>query len=163
MGGIQRKIELAKSKWKLLLSEEKILNKLYPLLEELKVSINNSNRMRFEIGMTKICADCGTHNNSCCGSEIELKYSCELLIINLLYGIDLNFEPELKGMCYFLKKDGCILFARDVFCINFVCNDIREKISALDLKNLRELEGKCLNIQFEIEEFLKKFFSSGVL
>ncbi len=158
MKGIDGKISTAKSKYELI-KQIGIPDEINTLLNELKFYISEANKERRSIGMSEICFLCGTKEVPCCGSGIELKYSSELLLVNMLFGVHMPQGQEFVDRCFFLKKNGCCLFARDVFCINFVCNKIQEKLSINHLKRLRYFEGKQLNLQFIIEEKLKKLFS----
>lgn len=155
MPNIYEKIYLAELKKEKTLQKKEFLAQLYQLLDELKNYIKYAEKERYESGMAQICVQCAMENKVCCGSEIELKYSPELLTINLLYGISLPKKQEIKGMCFFLKEKGCCLFARDVFCINFICDRIRTALPINKIKKLKELEGLQLNLQFKIEEILK--------
>jgi len=156
MKGIQEKIKIAKIKKEKLLKDPETLQKINKLLNKLRYFILEAEKERVSTGMANICAKCAIENKSCCGSEIELKYSPELLTINLLYEKNLPQKAELPGMCYFLTEQGCSLFARDVFCINFICDKIKDSLTSDKIKKLRELEGLQLNLQFTIEEILKK-------
>ncbi|WP_153000404.1 hypothetical protein [Thermodesulfovibrio aggregans] len=133
------------------------LPKIELLLNELKEIIIQENMERKLCGMTSICVQCGIEGKSCCGSNIEFKYSDELLLINLLYGVEIPEEPKFSDMCLFLTDSGCLLFARDAFCINFICDKIKDKLSPEKLKKLRELEGLHLKLQFQLEQRLKRF------
>lgn len=157
MPNIYEKIHLAELKKEKILQTKEFLPKIHKLLDELKNYIDYAEKERHESGMSQICAQCAMENKPCCGSEIELKYSPELLTINLLYGVNLPKKHEIEGMCFFLKEKGCCLFARDVFCINFICDRIKTALPHGKLKKLRELEGLQLNLQFKIEEILKNF------
>ncbi len=126
------------------------------MINELKGLISSTRRERYESGMTEICADCGTSGKDCCGKGIEFKYSKELLIINMLMGAEIPSKRLSEISCYFLTEKGCSLLARHVFCINFLCQKIRDKISFERLKKLQELEGRELELSFRLEEFIKK-------
>lgn len=155
MSPIHEKISIAKNKMKEI--EKKFPSEIEVLLKQLKQFIIQADNERILSGMTEICAQCGQEGKSCCGSAIEFKYSDELLLINLLYGIELPENPEIPDMCHFLTSKGCSLFARDTFCINFICDRIKENIPLEKLKKLQEFEGLQLNLQFKLEEMLKKF------
>ncbi len=152
MSAINEKINVAKT-WakKIKLSQE-----FERVLFELKDCIMEADTERKRTGMTAICTKCGQDSESCCGSGIELKYSPQLLLINILFGVKMPSKSEFPDKCYFLKSNGCCLFARDVFCINFICYKIKDKLSPRLLRKLRELEGKQLHLQFILEEKLKK-------
>ncbi|MCS7215631.1 MAG: hypothetical protein RMI30_07260 [Thermodesulfovibrio sp.] len=138
------------------LEEKGLLSKIENSLFELKELIIKENKERVLCGMTDICAECGKEGKVCCGSAIEFKYSEQLLIINILLGTNFPDEPEFYDMCFFLTSSGCLLFARDTFCINFICDRIRDKIPIDRLKRLTEIEGLHLQLQFKIEQFLKQ-------
>lgn len=156
---MNEKIESIKNRMKEL-ERKGIISKIKDSLNQLRELIIQENNERASSGMTSICAQCGREGKACCGSAIEFKYSDELLLINLLFGVKIPEKPEFPDMCFFLTHSGCALFARDAFCINFICDRIKEKIPLEKLKKLRELEGLHLNLQFQIEQMLKKF--SGV-
>ncbi|WP_353684538.1 hypothetical protein V4D30_01745 [Thermodesulfovibrio sp. 3907-1M] len=156
---ITEKIENLKNRIKQLQTKGQ-LSRIEFLLDQLKEFILQENRERAFCGMSLICAQCGKEGKACCGKNIEFKYSDELLLINLLYGVEIPEEPEFPEMCFFLKNSGCVLFARDAFCINFICDKIKEQIPLEKLKKLRQLEGLHLNFQFQLEQMLKRF--SGV-
>ncbi len=126
------------------------------MINELKGLINSTRRERYESGMTEICADCGTSGKDCCGKGIEFKYSKELLIINKLLGAEIPSRRLSGNSCYFLTEKGCSLLVRHVFCVNFLCQKIRDKVSFDRLKRLQDLEGRELELSFRLEEFIKR-------
>lgn len=151
---MSEKIDVLKSRIEELEKKGTLL-KIQDLLHQLKEFIIQENNERALSGMTEICAKCGKEGKACCGSAIEFKYSDELLLINIMLGTKFPDEPEIPDMCFFLKSSGCVLFARDAFCINFICDKIKEKIPIERLKRLRELEGLHLQLQFRLEQMLK--------
>lgn len=157
MPDIHEKINIANLKKEKIIQDKDFSLKLNSLLKELKNYIKDTEKERHITGMAQICSQCAVETEPCCGSGIELKLSPELLTINLLYGITLPHKAEIDGMCFFLKNKGCCLFARDVFCINFICDRIKTELPINKIKKLRELEGLQLNLQFKIEGILKNF------
>lgn len=155
MDGIHEKIKIAESKRQRILASESLYRKIEYFLKELKEYVIKTEEERISIGMASICASCAKSSIPCCGSGIEIKYSPELLTINLLYGQKFPEKPEIDNMCFFLTERGCGLFARDVFCMNFICEKIRKKLTPDKLRKLRDLEGKQLELQFRIEELIK--------
>ncbi len=151
---MSEKIDVLKSRVEELEKKGTLL-KIQDLLHQLKEFIIQENNEKALSGMTEICAKCGKEGKACCGSAIEFKYSDELLLINIMLGTKFPDEPEFPDMCFFLKSSGCVLFARDAFCINFICDKIKEKIPIERLKRLRELEGLHLQLQFRLEQMLK--------
>jgi|GEM_PF-486938 len=126
------------------------------MINDLKELLSSTRRERYESGMAEICADCGTSGKDCCGRGIEFKYSKELLIINMFMGAEIPSKRLLENSCYFLTEKGCSLLVRHVFCVNFLCQKIRDKVSFDRLKRLQELEGRELELSFRLEEFIKK-------
>lgn len=159
---MQKKIDLAYYLRDILLSKSDLLEKLASPLQRLKNAIILAKEESLRIGMVSICADCAKEGKTCCGAGIESKYSPELLAINLLLQVSLTKNPQIEGMCYFLSSKGCTLLARDVFCINYICDKIKRRLSPSVLKKLRDLEGEALEIQFEIEKELKRLFIESV-
>lgn len=155
MSPIHEKIRNARAKKERILNSQKLYSEIKTLLNLLKSYIIVVEQERHTSRMADICAKCALESKPCCGSEIELKYSPELLTINLLLGIKLPEKGEIDGMCFFLTEKGCCLFVRDVFCINFICDRIKSEIPSEKIRKLKELEGLQLNLQFHLEEILK--------
>lgn len=152
---IKSKINIAQKK---LIKLEKFGKKdeIESLIDSLRKIILDTENERAKIGMTEICSKCGEQSIPCCGSGIENKYSPELLLINIMMGANLLNDNTQSDRCYFLGMKGCILLARDVFCINYICEKIRDRLQPIKLKELREMEGKQLILQFQLEEKLKR-------
>lgn len=138
------------------LKEANLLAKIEDKLFQLKRLTEEANRERVLCGMTQICAQCGAKRESCCAQGVEFKYSLELIMINLYFGVKIPYESEFDDMCFFLTKNGCRLFVRDVFCINFICEKITRQIPSEKINRLRQIEGFQLDLQFKLEDFLKK-------
>jgi hypothetical protein len=135
-----------------------LLKKNYAVMKQLidlKEYINASKIERISSGVAQICEECGRLKKDCCGKGIELRYSKELLIINMLLGVDLPETYLFSDKCYFLTNKGCLLLARDVFCVNYLCKSIRDSISIERFKKLQELEEKELQTCFKLQELLK--------
>lgn len=125
------------------------------LLKKLRVAIELAEKERIKTGVASTCARCGSLNRDCCGRGIELRYSIELILINLLLGTRPPEQRTSQDSCYFLTPKGCSLQVRDVFCVNFLCRMITDSIPPTDLRRLRELEGDMLDITFRLEERIK--------
>jgi hypothetical protein len=77
-------------------------------------------------------------------------------LINLLLEESLPAEPQNPNLCYFLTKEGCILRARHVICVNFLCQRLRENIQHDRLVRLQEIAGEEIHSLFILEECIKK-------
>jgi hypothetical protein len=104
-------------------------------------------------GLVQACAECETlEGGSCCGRGLEVHYDGELLLINLLLGASLPEERRDPRSCYFLGPKGCVLSARHVLCVNYLCPKAADRIDSKALALLRELEGVQLETLFVLHE-----------
>lgn len=160
---ISQNISLAKE---LMIIHGKALSenhRISSLLSGLREIISAIEIERIKTGVASECAKCGALNTDCCGKGIELRYSKELLLINLLLGVNLPRIRYREDSCYFLGPKGCSLMARDVFCVNFLCRKITDTAPPSKFHNLRELEGRGLTIIFTLEEQIKAIIGSSFL
>ena len=56
----------------------------------------------------------------------------------------------------FEGAQGCLLLARHVICVNYLCKKITDRIEPLKLQTLREKEGMELEYLFLVYERTKK-------
>jgi hypothetical protein len=127
------------------------------LLESLHQRIKMTREEMVLAGMTKECADCAvTGEGPCCGTRTQYKYDRIILFINVLLGISLLREAALPGTCHFLTERGCMLAARHVICVNFICRRLHDRIEHRSLVRVQEAAGKELDMLFAVEEYLKK-------
>jgi hypothetical protein len=126
------------------------------LLDKLKTAIQDSHREMVKIGIDNICRECEENEGgSCCGIGLENRYDVWLLLINLLLGVTLPAKRRDPESCFFLGKTGCLLLARHVICINYVCNSIANRIDLQEMNVLRGKEGEELNVLFLLQERIK--------
>lgn len=127
------------------------------LLNRLEKAIHASRSEMTAAGLEKICRECEQEEGgSCCGAGLENKYDWELLLINLFLDVNLPKKRHDPGGCYFLGETGCLLQARHVICVNYVCKKITDLIDSRKLNTLREKEGEELNTLFLLHERIKK-------
>ncbi len=127
------------------------------LLIKLDEKIENTRKKMIEIGVVKECADCAVNGEGTCCSE-RTAYKCDsiILLINLLLGITFPSCVENPHLCFFLTKHGCLLRARPVICVNYICNRLRNNIPHKQLVHLQNIAGEEITVLFMIEEFIKK-------
>ena len=126
-------------------------------LDGLKNAIQASHKEMGKAGILDICKECDKNEGgSCCGAGLENKYDGWLLLINLLLKLRLPKERHGMESCFFLGEGGCILKARHVICVNYLCKNITDQIDPHGLKALREKEGDELSILFLLHERLKR-------
>ncbi len=125
-------------------------------LIRLKDAIHASHKEMEKAGILDICMACEKNEGgSCCGAGLENKYDGWLLLINLLLDVRLPRKRHDKESCFFLGDSGCLLKARHVICVNYLCKKITDQIDPHELNALREKEGIELDILFLLNERLK--------
>ena len=130
---------------------------LQALLLRLDQQIEAAHKEMLAIGVVKECADCAVNGDkTCCGKRTGYKCDSILLLINLLLGKSLPIKQQDHHFCYFLTKEGCLLSARHVICVNYLCQRLRKNIPHERLIRLQVIAGEELNTLFVIEEYIKK-------
>ena len=131
--------------------------KLQALLLRLGQQIEAAHKEMLAIGVVKECADCAVNGDeTCCGKRTGYKCDSILLLINLLLGKSLPIKTQDRHFCYFLTKEGCLLSARHVICVNYLCQRLRKNIPHERLIRLQVIAGEELNTLFVVEEYIKK-------
>lgn len=130
---------------------------LVQLLVELDGKISASRQSMNRLGVVFICRTCEEEEGgSCCGAGIEKRYSTELLFINLMLGVRLHRQVSRPESCHFLSSGGCLLRARHVLCVNYLCPRLRQALGHERLLDLQETTGRELDCLFRFHETLKK-------
>jgi hypothetical protein len=140
-----------------LLQDEKVRT----LLAQLDQQIEDTQKALVTGGIVRECADCAVNGDgTCCGKRTGYKYDSVLLLVNLLLGISLPVQQQDPDSCYFLTREGCILRARHVICVNFVCPRLSRNIQLEILIQLQNTAGEELKTLFLLEEYIKKKIGS---
>jgi hypothetical protein len=127
------------------------------LLNRLEEAVCASRAAMVSAGVADECRTCEEREGgSCCGTGLENKYDATLLLINLLLGIQLPKRRSDPSSCLFLGSDGCLLIARHVICVNYLCKKIEERINPSKIAVLREKEGVELECLFLLHERIKR-------
>ena len=135
-----------------LLKEKKLGN----LLAHLKTAVVASRREMALTGIVEICRRCDEEEGgSCCGAGLENKYDGRLLLINLLLGVKLPNTRQQADSCFLLGKNGCLLTARHIICINYLCKKITDLIDPRTIMEMRKKEGEEVNTLFMLHESIK--------
>jgi len=128
------------------------------LIEKLKRNIAATQHTMRTFGILKICKQCDEkEGGSCCGHGIELKYNAVLLLINLILGVSFPKKNLSSNSCFFLGEKGCVLIARHVLCVNYLCSQIKKKLTIDELIQLQNIAGDELYTGFKLHEAIKKF------
>ena len=139
---IQKKIEQAHdlySVWGDLLSQDHLVS---TFIHKLQGFIENTRKKMLALQVER--------------SGIENKYDAVLLLINLLLGCSLENNEPVGNSCYFLGKNGCMLTARHVLCVNYICDKLQKKLNREELLALQTCAGEELDTLFILHESIKK-------
>ncbi|RLB40226.1 MAG: hypothetical protein DRH20_01880 [Deltaproteobacteria bacterium] len=154
---ISRKIAWANrafALWAPTLLEDQAFSTRVKLLED---ATARSRHAMAEAGITALCAECETREGgSCCGAGLEDRYDSLLLLLNRLMGVHLPGATTRPGSCRFLGEGGCVLTARHVICVNYLCGKIIKAVDPGALTRLRDLEGEELETLFLLHEELRR-------
>ena len=154
---IEAKIAWAEKRYHQVMGELLRDQEISSLIDKLKDAIHASRREMVEAGVAKACRDCEEREGgSCCGAGLENRYDGSLLLVNLLMGGKLPRQRYDPSSCFFLGAQGCLLLARHVICVNYLCKKITERIDAEKMAALQEKEGAELEYLFHLQEKIKK-------
>ncbi|MGD9033581.1 MAG: hypothetical protein PVH02_13010, partial [Desulfobacteraceae bacterium] len=64
-----------------------------------------------------------------------------------------GYDPS---SCFFLGEQGCLLLARHVICVNYLCKKVTDHIDAGKIAALQGKEGVELELLFHLQERIKK-------
>lgn len=127
-------------------------------LEVLQEKAAASARVSMELGLVAACKRCDEEEGgSCCGAGIEDRFSPHLLLISLLLGQPLPGARRFANSCYFLGTDGCLLLARHILCINYLCPGLQKTFAHEDLIRLQAATGEEMETVFRVHEAVKQY------
>ncbi|MGQ9570665.1 MAG: hypothetical protein ACUVUQ_07450 [Thermodesulfovibrionales bacterium] len=135
-----------------LLQDKEIQGKLLQLNQNIEATWKEM----ASVGVVRECMDCAIKEGSCCGTGMENSYDEVLLLINLLLGRTLPTRAYDTNSCYFLGESGCLLRAREVICVNYLCGRIYRNIHKEKLIHLQRISGEELTTLFMLEQNIKK-------
>ena len=128
------------------------------LIERFRSAAGASHREMVRSGIAQACMRCARHEGgSCCGKGLEDRYSALLLLVNLLLERPLPHERFDPRGCFFLGENGCLLQARHVICVNYLCAKITCRVEPARVRPLRDREGEELDLLFLLTEKVKAF------
>jgi hypothetical protein len=126
------------------------------LLGKVREAAAASRKEMARSGIMEICRQCDREEGgSCCGAGIENRYDAWLLLINRLLGVHLPKERCRPDACYLSGENGCLLVARHIICINYLCKRVTDQIDPHGIAALREKEGAEVMALFILHERIK--------
>ena len=127
-------------------------------LRELSTRVEASGASCIRSGVAETCRLCEREEGgSCCGAGIEDRYTPELLLINLMLGVSLPESRHSAKSCHFLGECGCLLTARDIICVNYLCGRLKRTIPPEELQALQETNGSEMDLLFLLHNRIRNF------
>jgi hypothetical protein len=127
-------------------------------LKELAARVETSSSFCHLSGVARACRLCDQEEGgSCCGAGIEGRFSPELLLINLMLGVTLSESRNSAKSCHFWGERGCVLSARDILCVNYLCARLQKTIPQEKLFQLQEANGSEMELLFILHNRIRNF------
>ncbi len=124
------------------------------LLHRYEESIQNTQKLLNSLGISNQCAECGKRpTGSCCAPEVATWYDPETLFINLLMNCRLQTKGAYVGHCCFLGQYGCTLKGRHYFCVNFLCDSIKARLSEEEIRKFCKVAGREINLASDVMSY----------
>ncbi len=131
-------------------------------LRELSARAVESEKACVRSGVAEACRRCDQEEGgSCCGAGIEKRFTPELLLINLLLGVNLKESRYSAASCHFLDEHGCMLVAKDILCLNYLCLKLQKKIPTENLRRLQETNGLEMETLFILHDRIRNFIRNN--
>jgi len=131
-------------------------------LGELSVRVEASSSLCLLSGVAMACGVCDREEGgSCCGAGIEDRYTPELLLINLMLGVTLPESRNSTNSCHFWGESGCVLPAREILCVNYLCLRLQKTIAREKLFQLQEANGLEMEILFILHDRIRNFIRTS--
>ncbi len=124
------------------------LVRFLPIVSKLERAIGRTQEYMISVGIKETCRICAMETGSCCKRGMERIYGVEILLINLLMGVELPERRYREDLCFFCGKNGCRLKAREGICVTYLCDRIDvdrtefNKVCSLELGYLSLLKVK---------------------
>ncbi len=105
------------------------------------------------------CAQCAIQpGGGCCSSFMANENDVLQLLMNLLAGKKVMKQHDNIVNCGLLGTAGCTLTFKPLFCLNYLCSQIKENEKSSSLTRLEQRTGELLQTQIVLEQLLLDFF-----
>ncbi len=137
------------------------------LLSKLRDLVLRTDSAMLQSGVASACARCANDKGSCCFKEMGESYGAVGLFINHLLGAVFSEKSEktektgLPGRCHFVGSSGCKLFARQSFCLNYFCPDLKNSVGEDTILAIQRLVGQQLLAGWELERVLARYMADA--
>ena len=131
---------------------------LHVLLPQLGQEATKLTDQMRALGMGEACSLCAARSfGGCCSAYMAANCDVVLLVLNRLLGTDLRIqthENQGRDACCFLDPAGCIFLVKPIFCLNYYCGHLQERIAPADMQKLQTQTSRVLGLQCAFEEQL---------
>ncbi len=139
------------------MKKDKIISRM---LNQYRSRVNATWDAMQRFGIVEECTRCAIQDGgSCCGQGIENKFDVITLLINLLLDTHLPEKPWDPTGCWFLGKEGCLLTARHVICVNFICKRLYAAVSEEKIRSVQTAMQAETDAGFLLEEYIKSWLA----
>jgi hypothetical protein len=83
------------------------------------------------------------------------------LFVNLLLGSVLPEKTDFAGSCHFMGDNGCKLQARQSFCLNYFCPDLKNSLGEQTILRIQQQAGEQLLAGWELERALARYMADA--
>ncbi len=112
-----------------------------------------------DMEMHSTCFYCGRKpGGGCCSFFMAGENDVLQLLMNMLVGGEVKVVRNDEVECSFLGEKGCVLPIKPMFCLNYNCGQIREKVEKTAIVKLEKVTGELLQAQNKLEKRLLSFF-----
>ena len=128
------------------------------LLRELRELIHRTGSVMLQSGVAAACTRCAAAvgKGSCCFREMGESYGPTELFVNLLLGADLAGKTDCPESCHFAGERGCTLPARQCFCLNYFCPELKQSLGEKTILNIQRQVAAQLLVAWELERALTR-------
>jgi hypothetical protein len=137
-----------------IMADPRIISSLHELSNAIEQSWKLMRRLRVVEGCGR--CDATKAGGGCCGAGIEEWYDEYVLLMNLMLGRDIPEDRLDETCCLFLGPTGCRLMARFHFCINYLCHDIKERLSSHEMEELTAQNGREIYCGWLLENLIRE-------
>ena len=131
-------------------------------LRELSVRVEASSNFCLLSGVARACRLCDREEGgSCCGAGIEDRYTPELLLINLCLESPCPNRGIRQIVAIFWGERGCVLPAREILCVNYLCLRLQKTIAPEKLFQLQEANGLEMEFLFMLHNRIRNFIRTS--
>lgn len=137
--------------------------KIAQSLKDYRAAIDRTRAAFAEAGVFAACSACAAHVfGGCCFPDMEWNYSVVHLLINRLLECPLPTRQAYEDQCLFLGDTGCLLTAKNHFCLNYFCQDIQRRLGPTSMKALLQVVGDEIMAGWKVELLLLHKYRSDL-